>query len=186
MSVLVGTDACSLAGLQGVGNSGLGSVPRLAVSGALGLALLSVAMLVFYVGHMTNAIRFDTIMRTVACRCRTVLARDHPLVVPDGSDPDAADATAIPERAMTLAAPDDRYLQDVDAGRLASLLAPGGLRMRLLPLVGTTWSRGSRSERCGARMAEHHPTPPSKRLPTRSCCSRSVFQSSTLVSISGG
>lgn len=136
MSVLVGTDAYSLAGLQGVGSSGPGSVPRLAVSGALGLALLSVAMLVFYVGHMTNEIRFDTIMRTVSSRCRAVLARDHPLVVEDGSDPDAFDATPIPEHAMTLAAPDDGYFQDVDAGRLAPLLARGGARVRLLPLVG--------------------------------------------------
>jgi uncharacterized membrane protein len=111
MSVLVGTDAYSLAGLQGVGSSGHGSVPRLAVSGALGLALLSVATLVFYVGHMTDAIRMDTIMQTIEQTARAVLHRDHPLVAESDGDPDLNDDGEVPACAVSVPAPSDGYLQ---------------------------------------------------------------------------
>ena len=155
MSVLVGTDAHSLAGLQGVGGSSVGTVPRLAVSGALGLALLSVAMLVFYVGHMTDAIRIDTIMRRVEQTARRPLQREHPRVSGESPDPDAAHTPRIPGYAVTLAAPRGGYLQGIDVLRLVPMLERHDLDVRLLPLLGyhvvegeplaTVWHHAARS-----------------------------------------
>jgi uncharacterized membrane protein len=155
MSVLVGTDAYSLAGLQGVGGSSVGTVPRLAVSGALGLALLSVAMLVFYVGHMTDAIRIDTIMRRVEQTARRLLQCEHPRVSGESPDPDAAHTPRIPGYAVTLAAPRGGYLQGIDVLRLVPILERHDLDVRLLPLLGyhvvegeppaTVWHHAARS-----------------------------------------
>lgn len=65
LSVFVSTFAYSLGGLFTVGQvdaSGQPFVPRLAVTGSLGLALTSVGMLIYYIQHITNAIRIDTVM----------------------------------------------------------------------------------------------------------------------------
>jgi len=136
MSVLVGTDAYSLAGLQGVGSSGGGTVPRLAVSGALLLALLSVAVLVFYVGHMTNAIQIDTIMQRVEQTARRLLHHDHPVAGGNGLDPDDSQAPPIPGHAVVVAAPRDGYLQGVNSRALVPMLERHDLIARVLPLVG--------------------------------------------------
>jgi uncharacterized membrane protein len=137
LSTFVGTVSYSLAGLHTVGsNAGAGQVPRLAVSGALVLALVSVGMLVYYVGHITNAIRIDTIMRNIELRARHVLHRDHPQVDEAGGDPDAQDNSPIPIGAGTVLSPREGYLQGVDAHPLTSLARREGLTIRLLQLVG--------------------------------------------------
>jgi uncharacterized membrane protein len=93
-------------------------------------------MLVFYVTHMTNAIRIDTIMRMVERTARSVLHRDHPQVDESCEDPDAQDASPIPEGAVTLAARGDGYVQGVAEPMVAGSLAERRLSVRLLPLVG--------------------------------------------------
>jgi uncharacterized membrane protein len=65
LSVFVGTFAYATAGLHTVGARETGSaefVPRLAVSGALFLALASLAMLVYFIHHIAHSIQIDTIM----------------------------------------------------------------------------------------------------------------------------
>jgi uncharacterized membrane protein len=137
LSTFVGTVSYSLAGLHTVGgNKGSVAVPRLAVSGALVLALISVGMLVYYVGHITNAIRIDSIMRSVELRARHVLHRDHPPVGEASGDPDAQDNSAIPDGAATVPARHEGYLQGFDGHTLSSLTSREGLTVRLVQLVG--------------------------------------------------
>jgi uncharacterized membrane protein len=137
LSTFVGTVSYSLAGLHTVGsNTGGVPVPRLAVSGALVLALVSVAMLVYYVGHITNAIRIDTIMHSIEQRARDVLHRDHPQVDEASGDPDAQDISPIPDAAVTIPAHREGYLQGVDGPALTALAMREGLTIRMLQLVG--------------------------------------------------
>ncbi len=135
LSTFVGTVSYSLAGLHNVGSNRDG-VPRLAVSGALVLSLISVGMLVYYVGHITNAIRIDNIMRSVESRARQVLHRDHPRVDETVADPDAQDTSHVPSGAVIVPAPNEGYLQGVDGRALTALARREGLTVRLLQLVG--------------------------------------------------
>jgi uncharacterized membrane protein len=134
LSGFVGTVSYSLAGLFTVG-TGSTSVPRLGISAALALALMSVALLVYYIGHITNAIRIDTIMRTILADTRRVLRRDHPLVAAADGDPDLAPVTVAPAHAVAVRAATDGYAQGVDA-RILSLAVRKGLTVQLVPLVG--------------------------------------------------
>ncbi len=80
LSTFVATFAYSLAGLHTVGrvDSGEIFVPRLAISGALALALASVGMLVYYIHHITDSIRIDTIMQRIEKGTLATLDRLHP------------------------------------------------------------------------------------------------------------
>ena len=68
MSVFLATFAYSAAGLYTVGVSSGNRVqtyPRLAVSGAMVLLFLSLAMVVFYANHLAHSIQVDSIAKTV-------------------------------------------------------------------------------------------------------------------------
>lgn len=136
LSTFVGTVAYALAGLHQVGRLGPGGeafVPRVAVSGALVLALGSVGMLVYYIQHVTDSIRIDTIMRRIEATALAVLDRDHP-------PRDVAVATVAelqpPSSATVVRARQSGYLQDVDGAALAAAGSRVGLCVRFLPLVG--------------------------------------------------
>jgi uncharacterized membrane protein len=135
LSTFVGTVAYSLAGLQGVGSSGSGSVPRLAVSVSLLLALVSLALLVYYIGHVANAIRVDTVMRMVERDTLRLLERDHPVVEEGGGDPDEQVAPAG-DAGLTLLAPRDGYVQGVDDKAIIRVAEREGVTVRLMPLLG--------------------------------------------------
>ncbi len=68
LSVFLATFAYSAAGLYTVGVSSGNRVqtyPRLAVSGAMVLLFLSLAMVVFYANHLAHSIQIDSIAKTV-------------------------------------------------------------------------------------------------------------------------
>ncbi len=135
LSTFVGTVAYALAGLQTVGrvgDDGRVFVPEVAVSGALALALVSVGMLVYYIQHVTDSIRIDTIMRGIERTALDVLARDHvPLaqaqapVLPTPTGP----VTVVP-------APGSGYLQGLRAGALLRAASGPGLVVEVVPRVG--------------------------------------------------
>ena len=113
LSTFVATFAYSLAGLHNVGritSSGEAFLPRLAVSGALVLAFASVGMLVFYIQHISNSIRIDTIMHRVEDRTLAALNELHPLNL-DRSTPAAAGSDP-PLDALILLAARSGYVQD--------------------------------------------------------------------------
>ena len=119
LSTFVGTVAYSLAGLHTVGTRAAGEafVPRLAVSGALALALFSVAMLVYYITHITNGIRIDTIMSDIEARTLQLVRE----TMPSGPPEDAI--STPPERppeAHALIAPASGYVQRIAPDAVAN------------------------------------------------------------------
>jgi len=134
LSGFVGTVSYSLAGLFTVG-TGTAYVPRLGISAALAFSLMSVGLLVYYIGHITNAIRIDTIMRTVEADTRRILRRDHRLVDGAEADPDFAPIIIAPPHAVTVSAPTDGYVQGVRPG-LLPLAIRKRVTIELVQLVG--------------------------------------------------
>lgn len=109
LSTFVATFAYSLAGLHTVGRVSDGEVfvPRLAVSGALALALISVGMLVYYIHHITDSIRIDTIMLGVEQRTVDTLNRLHPHPDTGRSQP----AVEHPDNALVVGVRRSGYVQ---------------------------------------------------------------------------
>jgi uncharacterized membrane protein len=128
----VGTVAYSLAGLHGVGHGD--DVPRLAVSGSLALALLSLCMLVYYIGHVLDEIRVNAIMVRVERATLRIIERDHPIV--NSGDPDTGPAPSMPPNGATVGAHRGGYVQGVDESALMRIAARHRLTVRLIPLLG--------------------------------------------------
>jgi len=143
LSALVGTIAYSLAGLFTVNtsDSAADQVPRFAITVALALALCCIGLLVYYFGHITNAVRIDTIMRQVESDTRLIIARNHPPVGADHRDPDWIEPIEPPVHAITVASPADGYVQGVDS-RLLGLTVRKALTVQVLPLIGYYTMRG--------------------------------------------
>lgn len=128
LSIFVATFAYSLAGLYTVGarsESGEAFVPQLAVSGSLALALLSVGMLVYYIQHITNAIRIDSIMLRIE---RATVASLQATSAP--ADPQPA---SPPEGALEVTATRSGYLRSVEPG---DLLRSMGGSVWIVPQIG--------------------------------------------------
>jgi len=138
LSVFVGTVAFSLACLFTI-DTGTSDptpdVPRLAITVALVLALVCIGMLVFYFGHITNAVRIDTVMRQVEDDTRRTLEREHPLVRGETLDPDRVETVEAPAHAIVVSAPVDGYVQGVDP-RLPALTVRKKVTVIVLPLIG--------------------------------------------------
>ena len=140
LGCFVGTIAFCLAVLYEINTDATANgVPRVAVTCALTLAVVCIAMLVYYFGHITNAVRIDSIMRQVEQDTRTLLRRHHPVLVEGsgavGHDPDADLRPQPPAQAYGLVASTDGYLQGVDE-RLAELAVRKGLTIEVVPTVG--------------------------------------------------
>lgn len=136
LSTFVGTVAYSLAGLHTVGSrsvSGVEFVPRLAVSGALALALFSVAMLVYYIQHITNGIRIDTIMNDVATLTLEVVHRSMP---PGQPDREMMVPPARPPDAHELLSLTSGYVQRIEPDTVAALAQVDGTTVVLTVMVG--------------------------------------------------
>jgi uncharacterized membrane protein len=135
LSVFVATFAYSLGGLftvGQVGDDGVAFVPRLAVTGSLILALLSVGMLVYYIQHITNSIRIDTVMlgirRVTAQAIRREFARPVPTPSRGVSEPPVPEANAL-----TITSDKSGYVQEIDVEALAAIArsVDGTLRLRV-------------------------------------------------------
>jgi uncharacterized membrane protein len=128
LGVFVGTFVYSAAGLFTVGvaaGSRIEDYPRLAVSIAIVLMFISLALLVFFADHLAHSIQVDRIMR---------VAEGHALAVIES---DGLQAEPPPAWAIPVPAPRSGYVQTVDAVSLAADAARAGLAgVRLVPRVG--------------------------------------------------
>lgn len=141
LSTFVATVAYAMAGLHsvgGVGTDGQPFLPRLAVSGALILALLSVGMLVYYIHHLTDSIRIDSVMRRIERSTLHLIRHRFPLAG-DGSDPDLPEA---PSDAVVIPAAGSGYVQRLHPRALGRQLQVAGAAVRLVPLVGFHVTQG--------------------------------------------
>jgi uncharacterized membrane protein len=136
LSVFVGTFVYSAAGLFDVGISRgqrTDQFARLAVTVAIVLLFVSLALLVFFADHLAHSLQVDYIMRTVERNTlaviRTLPAGRTPPQVPE-------DATPVPARVSG-------YVQYVHDERLASLANRYAVNVCLRPRVGEHVAAGT-------------------------------------------
>src|SRR3954467_13702435 len=100
LSVFVGTFVYSAAGLFDVGiwrGRRVDEFPRLAVSVAIGLLFVSLALLVFFADHLAHSLQVDHIMRRVEQNALPVIRADEFTTEEDAPQPRAW-AVAVPAR----------------------------------------------------------------------------------------
>jgi uncharacterized membrane protein len=126
LSLFVATFVYSAAGLYTVGvNSGerIEEYPRLAVSGALVLLFMSLALVVYFADHLAHSIQIDAITRRVEKNTLATI-RDH---LPGGEQ----DAPAPPSWAVPIASRRSGYLQTVHPQDVLPLATRHGVTVRL-------------------------------------------------------
>ncbi|HEY6596619.1 MAG TPA: DUF2254 domain-containing protein [Asanoa sp.] len=131
LGVFVGTFAYSAGGLFTVGISGgqrVDEFPRFAVSVAIALLFLSLALLVFFADHLVHSIQVDAIMRVVE-RNTLPLVRAAEFSSEEPTPEPPAWAARVPSSVSG-------YLQRVDVSRLAAEAAQHGFAVRLRPRIG--------------------------------------------------
>jgi uncharacterized membrane protein len=137
LSVFVGTFGYSAAGLFEVGVSRgerVAEFPRFAVTVAIGLLFVSLALLVFFADHLAHSIQVDHIMR-VAERATLRVISELPVSVEA--------APAVPADAMTITAGSSGYVQVVYVEELLAAAHAGRVNIRLRPRVGEHVVAGS-------------------------------------------
>lgn len=109
-------------------------VPDLAVSVAFLLVGASLAALVYFINHITQQIRVDTMMRDVEEETRRTIDRVHPDPLrPQDKEPAAP---RPPQRAVAVPAPRSGFVQDTAAGSLCQVACEQDLVLRLHAAVG--------------------------------------------------
>ncbi len=153
MAIFAGTFAYSTGGLLTVGERASGElfVPKLAVTGALGLAFVSIGALIYFLHHLMHSIQIDTIMDKT--RLRTLELVDELYPKPDKPDQQVELPPDQPVGAVPLLAPRSGYLQTVDVDDIAELATATGHAVQLMTFVGDyvtaggllgwCWGRGS-------------------------------------------
>lgn len=136
LAIFVCTFSYSTGGLLTVGEHAGGGefVPKVAVTGSLALAFVSIGALIYFLHHLVHSIQIDTIMENV--QKRTLALVDELFPAPDSPDlgtevppGQSADATA-------LLAPRSGYLQTVDVDDIAEHAAASGHTVQLVTFVG--------------------------------------------------
>ncbi|POY01286.1 DUF2254 domain-containing protein, partial [Mycobacterium kansasii] len=123
LAVFACTFAYSTGGLHTVGEhvGGAAFVPKVAVSGSLALAFVSLGALIYFLHHLMHSIQIDTIMEKV--RLRTLRLIDEMYPDPDSPDRRVETPPNLPQDAVPLLAPQSGYLQTVDIEDIAELAA---------------------------------------------------------------
>lgn len=161
LSVFVGAFAYSTAGLHTVGvqNPDVAAfMPRLAVSGSLGLALASLGVLIYFIHHLSSSIQIDTIMSMIVRETLEVIDDLYP------------DQTGYPESeercpdppAWAVTLPTDRsgYIQEVAPESLVEVAARNDLVIRFVKSVGHHVVAGTPIACAWHRSADHLPSEP--------------------------
>jgi uncharacterized membrane protein len=131
LAVFVATFAYSAGGLYTVGVAAgerSAEFPRFAVTVAIALLFVSLALLVFFADHLAHSIQVDTIMR--------VAERNTLKLIRSGLPADGATAPATPATAMTIPALRSGYVQAVNLHRLLSVATRHRVNVCLRPKVG--------------------------------------------------
>ena len=112
-----------------------GFVPSLSVTVAILLALLSVALLIFFVHHATNAMRASVVIDRAAGATRDLVTHLYPEDIGEASDANPPGwLDSVP--ATRVRAEGSGYLQSINAEALFALAEHHALTIRPEPLVG--------------------------------------------------
>jgi uncharacterized membrane protein len=131
LSMFVGTFAYSAAGLFTVGVAGgerSAEFPRFAVTVAIGLMFVSLALLVFFADHLAHSIQVDAIMRVVERNTLAVIRR--------GMFVGGEESVRFPDAGVPVPARGSGYVQAVHVERLLSVARRYRISLRLRPRVG--------------------------------------------------
>ncbi|MEX0741701.1 MAG: DUF2254 domain-containing protein, partial [Phycisphaeraceae bacterium] len=142
LSVMVASavfDVIVLSVVRSGGDGGEPFVPRLAVTAALALAGAAVALLVYFLHHVTQSLRVDVIIRSISRQTMGQLEA----VAGDRSQLPDQEPPVLDGQIITVIARRDGYLQLVDMPVLARSLRTVGYRVRIRPTVGEWVSRGT-------------------------------------------
>jgi uncharacterized membrane protein len=137
LGAFVGTFAYSAAGLFTVGVSGgqrSDEFPRFAVTVAIVLLFVSLALLVFFADHLAHSLQVDHIMRVV---------ERNTLPVIRGLPATARQVPTRPEWAISVPARASGYVQVIHARRLLSAAVAEGVTIRVRPRAGEHVVAGS-------------------------------------------
>jgi uncharacterized membrane protein len=143
LAIFVCTFAYSTGGLLTVGERATGGefVPKLAVTGSLALAFVSIGALVYYLHHLVHSIQIDAIME--GAQRRTLALVDDLFPDPDVPGDHEATPEDLPAGAVPLLAPKSGYLQTVDVDDLADLAVATAHSVQLVVFVGDYVTAGS-------------------------------------------
>jgi uncharacterized membrane protein len=129
LSLFVGTFAYSAGGLFTVGVAGgqrVDEFPRFAVTVAIAMLFVSLALLVYFADHLAHSIQVDHIMLKVECNTLPVIRKLGP----------AGDLPTVPASAVAISARDSGYVQVVHVEQLLAAATAQRLNVRLRPRVG--------------------------------------------------
>ncbi len=158
LGILLGTFVFALVVLRSVRSADESDegafVPRLSVTLALVLALISVGALVAFISHQTRQLRVETMLRDVHVEAAATLRRLDAEQSEDGQ-PDA-DLPPVPAGARPVCARHSGFLVQVAERPLLAAAQGAGAVLRLIPRPGESvlagvpvawaWSDGSRGE----------------------------------------
>ncbi|MGQ0666793.1 MAG: DUF2254 domain-containing protein [Nitrospiraceae bacterium] len=161
LSIFVGAFAYSTAGLHTVGVQNpdeAAFMPRLAVSGSLGLALASLGVLIYFIHHLSSSIQLDTIMSVVVRETLQVIDDLYPdqLGYPESEErcPDP------PAWAVILPSDRSGYIQEVAPAALVEAATRHDLVIRFVRMVGDHVVAGTPIAWAWHRSADHAPPEP--------------------------
>jgi uncharacterized membrane protein len=121
----------------GQDGGGPGFVPVAAVAVAIGLALVSIAFMIYYIDHVARSVQVAVIVARVAADTLDLLAEPLAGLAHDPPDPTRPIAPPPDEAGAIIPADTDGYLQAIDAAALLAAAEPRGIVVRTEPLVGT-------------------------------------------------
>ncbi len=135
LGVFLGTFAYCLAALPAARSLPHPVEPVLTVLGAMLLALVSVAWLLFFIHHISQAISVNHIVDRIACETEAIIdeTMPHPLRQDRMSDPHLLD---LDERAGPILSGVSGYVRYIDTERLVVLAKSYGMNVRVLRRVG--------------------------------------------------
>ena len=168
LSIFVGAFAYSTAGLHTVGVQNpdeAAFMPRLAVSGSLGLALASLGVLIFFIHHLSHSIQIDTIMSMVVRETLQVIDDLYPDQL--GNPQSEERCPDPPAWAVILPSDYSGYIQGVAPAALVQAATRHDLVIRLVRMVGDHVVAGTPIAWAWHRSADHAPPEPELRKAIR-------------------
>ena len=143
LGVLVGTFVYALTVLRTVRTQGADDtafVPRLSVTVAFVLTVISVMALVLFLGHLARSLRVETMLRDVSDEARRTFARELPEA---GSEPASTGTPLPPGPARLVMAGGSGFVTDVDGARIVEAAEEAGATVLLAARVGDSVVAGT-------------------------------------------
>ncbi|MBW8711058.1 MAG: DUF2254 domain-containing protein, partial [Mycobacterium sp.] len=136
LAIFVCTFAYSTGGLLTVGEHAGGGefVPKVAVTGSLVLAFISIGALIYFLHHLVHSIQIDTIMEGVQKRTLDLVDELFPIACAHDAVPMVRPQP--PPGAVPLLAPKSGYLQTVDVEEVAEIAAATEHSVQLVTFIG--------------------------------------------------